>query len=178
MIETEAWQNVWYAVWVQTGKEELTRKVCDRVLADKQVYEECFLPKYEKPWKENGIWIKKQEVLFPGYLFFITEKPAELRMELKGIPEFAAVLGDDEGPISLYQEEVDFLQKHINRDRVFEVSIGEMIGKKLVVTEGPLKDLEGKVVHVDRHKRQAVLEIEFFGRTVKMKVGLEIVRKS
>lgn len=169
--------KTWYAVWVQTGREEQIRNICHRRLADKQVYEDCFLPKYEKPWKENGIWIKKQEVLFPGYLFFVTEDPAGLRMAFKGLPEFAKVLGDDDGPIPLYQEEIDFLQKHINQDRVFEVSTGEMIGEKLIVTDGPLKDLEGKVVHVDRHKRQAVLEVEFFGRVVKMKVGLEIVRK-
>lgn len=169
--------KTWYAVWVQTGREEQIRDICYRRLADKQVYEDCFLPKYEKPWKENGIWIKKQEVLFPGYLFFIAEDPGELRMALKEIPEFTKVLGDDEGPVPLYQEEIDFLQKHINRDKVFEISTGEMIGEKLIVTDGPLKDLEGKVVHVDRHKRQAVLEMEFFGRVVRMKVGLEIVRK-
>ena len=40
-----------------------------------------------------------------------------------------------------------------------------------------MKDLVGKVVYVDRHSRQAVLETEFFGRIVKMKVGLEVVRK-
>lgn len=169
--------KMWYAVWVQTGREEHIRDICHRKLADKQVYEDCFVPKYEKPWKENGVWIKKQEVLFPGYLFFITENPEGLQMALKELPEFAKVLGDDNGPIPLYQKEIDFLQKRINQDQVFEISTGEMIGEKLIVTDGPLRDLEGKVVHVDRHKRQAVLEVEFFGRVVRMKVGLEIVRK-
>lgn len=168
---------MWYAVWVPTGKEEHIRDICHRRLAEKKIYEDCFLPKYEKPWKENGVWIKKQEILFPGYLFFIAEDPMGLCMALKDIPEFAKVLGDDDGPIPLYQAEVDFLQRHINRDRVFEVSIGELIGERLVITDGPLVDLEGKVVHVDRHKRQAVLEVELMGRAVKMRVGLEIVRK-
>lgn len=168
---------MWYAVWVQTGKEEQVQDICRRRLADKKVYEDCFLPKYERPWKENGVWIKKQEVLFPGYLFFIAADPVELRMALKDIQAFTKVLGDDDGPIPLYQAEVDFLQKHINRDKVFEVSTGELIGERLVVTEGPLMDLAGMVVHVDRHKRQATLEVEMFGRIVKMRVGLEIVKK-
>lgn len=168
---------MWYAVWVQTGKEEQIRDICHKSLADKQVFKDCFVPKYEKPWRENGVWIKKQEVLFPGYLFFVAEDPAGLRMVLKDIPEFAKVLGDNEGPIALYEEEIDFLKKHINQDKVFEISTGEMVGEKLIVTEGPLKDLEGKVAYVDRHKRQAVLEVELFGRVVRMKVGLEIVKK-
>lgn len=169
---------MWYAVWVPTGKEEQIKKVCDRMLVDKQIYEESFVPRYEKPWKENGMWIKRQEVLFPGYLFFITQNPEELHTALKELPEFTMILGDEDGPLPLYPEEVDFLQRHINRDKVFEVSTGELLGKKLIITEGPLKDLEGKVMHVDRHKRQAVVEVEMFGRRVKMKVGLEIVKKA
>ena len=169
--------KTWYAVWIQTGKEEQIRDICRRRLADKQIYEDCFVPKYERPWRENGVWIKKLEVLFPGYLFFVTEDAVGLRRELKGLPEFSMVLGDNEGPIPLYQDEIDFLQKHVNQDKVFEISLGEVIGKELVVVDGPLKDLAGKVVHVDRHKRQAVLEVEFFGRVVRMRVGLEIVKK-
>lgn len=36
---------------------------------------------------------------------------------------------------------------------------------------------EGNIRRIDRHKRIAYLEIEMFGRTVEMKVGLEIIRK-
>ncbi len=168
---------MWYAVWVPTGQEEQVKMVCDRRLGNLNIYEECFLPKYEKPWKENGVWIKKLKALFPGYLFFVTEDPDRLYQALKTIPKFTKLLGDQDGPIPIYEQEAEFLQKHVNKDKVFEISTGEYIGKNLIVTEGPLKDLVGKVVYVDRHSRQAVLEIEFFGRVVKMKVGLEVVRK-
>lgn len=36
---------------------------------------------------------------------------------------------------------------------------------------------EWHIRRIDRHKRIAYLEIEMFGRTVEMKVGLEIIRK-
>ena len=168
---------MWYAVWVSTGQEEQVKAICDRKLGNLNIYEECFLPKYEKPWRENGAWIKKEKVLFPGYLFFVTEDPQGLYQALRSIPKFTKLLGDNEGPIPLYEEETEFLKKHINQDKVFEISVGEYVGRELVITEGPLKDLTGKVTYVDRHSRQAVLEVEFFGRTVKMKVGLEVVGK-
>lgn len=168
---------MWYAVWVSTGQEEQVKTICDRKLGNLNIYEECFLPKYEKPWRENGAWIKKEKVLFPGYLFFVTENLQGLYQALRSIPKFTKLLGDNEGPIPLYEEETEFLKKHINQDKVFEISVGEYVGRELVITEGPLKDLTGKVTYVDRHSRQAVLEVEFFGRTVKMKVGLEVVGK-
>ena len=47
----------------------------------------------------------------------------------------------------------------------------------MVVLSGPLKGNEGLIRKIDRHKRKAWLEIEMFGRTVEMQVGLEVVGK-
>ena len=181
---------MWYAVWVRTGYEDKLMRLCqsrlmnqnnkdikDQEITDQQIIEECFVPRYERAWKENGKWGKREEILFPGYLFLVSEHPEALTKALKEIPEFAKVLGDEEGPIPLYEQEVAFLQKYTNPDHVLEMSVGVLVGEQLIVTEGPLKYYQGKVVHVDRHKRMVTLEVEFFGRTVKLKVGLEVIRK-
>ena len=43
---------------------------------------------------------------------------------------------------------------------------------------GPLQGMEGAIRKIDRHKRIAVLSLDMFGRTVDMKVGLEIIEKN
>lgn len=113
----------------------------------------------------------------PGYLFFVSDHPQELQKLLKRIPEFAKTLGDDDGAIPLYQEEVEFLQRYTGEERILKMSEGYLVGSELVVTDGPLKDYQGKVMKIDRHKRTAVLELEFLGRKTKVTVGLEVVRK-
>ena len=168
---------MWYVVWTRTGQEEKVLQVCRKKITDQEAFEECFLPKYEKAWKENGKWGKKEAVLFPGYLFFITENPDKLFWELNKVPEVTKILGDGEKPIPLYPHEIEFLKKYTDPDHVMEMSTGDLIGGQLVVTDGPLKDYQGKVVHIDRRKREATLELEFFGRTTRIKVGLEVVRK-
>lgn len=168
---------MWYAVWVRTGQEEKIMSLCNSKIMDKEVFESCFLPKYERARKVEGKWTKRKEILFPGYLFFVTENPDRLFQELKRVPDFTKILGDGDGPIPLYPEEESFLRKYTNDDLVFEMSIGDLVNGALVVVEGPLKDYQGKIVHIDRHKREATLEINFFGRKVNMKVGLEVVRK-
>ena len=172
---------MWYVVWVRTGQEEKVLALCEKILRDRKEktkpYEQCFLPKYERSRKLKGQWVRLKEVLFPGYLFFISDHVDELAGQLKNIPEFAKILGTEQIPIALAPHETEFLQKHMNRDKVLEMSLGFLVGDRLVVMEGPLKDYEGKIVHIDRHKRLATLEIEFFGRIVKMKVGVEVVRK-
>ena len=100
----------------------------------------------------------------PGYLFFVSDHPQELQKLLKRIPEFAKTLGDDDGAIPLYQEEVEFLQRYTGDERILKMSEGYLVGSELVVTDG--------------HKRTAVLELEFLGRKMKVTVGLEVVKKS
>lgn len=163
---------MWYAVWVRTGQEEKVLRMCKEIL-----HEQCFLPKYECARKQDGRWIKREEPLFPGYLFFISDDVETLIKELKVVPDFTKVLGDNQEPIALYQHEIDFLQKYTNENRVLEMSCGFLEGDRLVVTDGPLKDYQGKIVRIDRHKRLAMLEMEFFGRVVRTKVGVEVVRK-
>jgi transcriptional antiterminator NusG len=46
-----------------------------------------------------------------------------------------------------------------------------------MVTKGPLRGYEGLIANIDRHKRTAELEIQMFGRTKRVRIGLEIVRK-
>ncbi len=174
---------MWYAVWIRTGQEEKLLRLCRRRLQREKAaegeaaFESCFIPRYERAWRTKGCWEKREEILFPGYLFFITEHPDSLYRLLKRIPEFTKLLGDEDGPIPLYEQEMKFLEKYTNLNCVLEMSAGEMIGNKLIVTDGALKGYEGKVVHFDRHKRIVTLEIEFFGRTVNMTVGMEIVKR-
>lgn len=119
-----------------------------------------------------------EKLLFPEYLFFISDNVELLVNELKSVPDFIKVLGDRQKLITLYSHEIDFLQKYTNGNKILEISCGFLEGDKLVATDGPLKNYQGKIVHIDRHKRLATLEMDFLGRIVRITVGLEVVRKA
>lgn len=57
------------------------------------------------------------------------------------------------------------------------MSSGIIENDRVQILSGPLMGMEGNIRRIDRHKRIAYMEIEMFGRTVEMKVGLEIIRK-
>ena len=48
---------------------------------------------------------------------------------------------------------------------------------KLVVTDGPMKGMEGRVKWVDRHQRIAGIEVMLLGRKVMVKMGVGILKK-
>lgn len=65
----------------------------------------------------------------------------------------------------------------MNEAYVVECSQGIIIGDRVCITEEPLRNHYGFIWKVDRHRREARLEINFFGRMTSVKVGLQIVTK-
>lgn len=60
---------------------------------------------------------------------------------------------------------------------VVQMSEGFIEGDRVLVTRGPLKGHELEIKRINRHKREAELEVPILGRTKRIKVGLEIVSK-
>lgn len=166
----------WYAVQVRTGREE---KVLDmsRKTVDRNVLKECFIPYCERMKRYQGEWHKEQYILFPGYVFLITERVEELYWKLKKLPEFTKILGDGAEFIPIKEEEKTILQKMGGKSYLAEMSRGFMRGDKVIITSGPLENMEGEIVYIDRHKRLAAVRIEMFDRLLEVKLGLEIVHK-
>lgn len=68
---------MWYVIQVRTGMEEETRKQCEKII-DKEILEKSFIPMYEQERKYQGEWHKELKVLFPGYVFLISEDKEKL----------------------------------------------------------------------------------------------------
>lgn len=58
------------------------------------------------------------------------------------------------------------------------MSEGVIEGDVVTILSGPLMGRTSTIRKIDRHKRMAWVEVEMFGRTMLVKMGLEIKRKS
>ena len=165
-----------YAIQVITGEEERTIKMC-RVLIDEQILADVFYPETEIMRRYKGSWHKLRRPMFPGYIFAETEQVEELFFKFIWIPKLTKILGTALAPVALSEEEEAWLKRITNEDHVAEISIGIIEGDELIVNSGPLVGLEGTVKKINRHKRQAVVEVEMFHRKMEMTLGLEVVEK-
>ena len=167
---------MWYVIQVRTGTEEEIQRQCENII-DKNILEKSFIPKYEQERKYQGEWHTELKVLFPGYVFLVSGEKEKLFFELKRIIGLTKLLGTGETIVPLTDEEVNFLLRLGGEEQTVEMSEGIIENDRVVVISGPLKGNEGLIRKIDRHKRKAWLEIEMFGRTVEMQVGLEVVGK-
>lgn len=167
-----------YATQVASGQEakveELIRRFVDEALVG-----EIFVPRFESMRRWKGEWHKRTERLTPGYLYVETSDAEKLALQLRRVPTFTKVLGNNEVFIPLNDEEVAWLNAFTGGDRrVIEMSEGIVEGNKVIVLRGPLRGHEAEIKRIDRHRRMAELEVSMLGRMKTIRLGLEIISKS
>lgn len=168
---------MWYVVQVRTGTEENIKLQCEKNIPG-EVLERCFIPYYEERRHVRGEWLTLKKILFPGYLFMITENMEELYKGLKTVIGLTKLLGTGKEIIPLADKEIHLLRRLGGEEQVVATSEGIIEQSQVKVQTGPLAGMEGSIRKIDRHKRKAWLEVEMFGRKQMVQVGLEIVAKN
>ena len=182
MIDSEARTTTpkgkWYVAQVRSGQERQVRDFCHDAI-DSAIMDDCFLPEYETMWKHSGEWKPVKKLLFPGYVFMVSNHAEDLAKSLEKMPYSARLLGAGEDTYTaLADGERDWFLSFMDGKHCVRMSEGYIEGDKVIVTRGPLLGLEGDIRRIDRHKRRAYLDATMFGRTLPISVGLEVVRKT
>lgn len=168
---------MWYVVQVFTGKEENIKTMCQKQIPE-NILERCFIPCQEVKRKYNGKWHQERKILFPGYVFMITEDAAALLEGLRTIPAMTKVLGDRDCLIPLSDAEIALLLRLGGEKQIVELSIGVIENDRVKIISGPMTGLEGCIRHINRHKREARIELELFGgRKIETTVPVRSYRK-
>lgn len=167
---------MWYVIQVRTGNEEEIKLQCEKLI-EPEILEKCFIPYYEQMKRYHGKWHKERRILFPGYVFLVSDAKEKLPFALKRVMGLTKLIKADSEILPLSEAEVDFLLDFGKEEQVVGMSKGIIVNDKVMIQEGPLKGNEGLIKKIDRHKRKAWLKLSLLGRTVETQVGLEIVEK-
>ena len=176
---------MYYVVQVKTGKEEKTisaiKKQLKENLKDKADKIDVFSPYKETLKKYKDGFRKVMERCFPGYIFVETDDPKELWIQLYFTPEYTKLLGR-EGYSYIWtpldEDEarmIDILYSR-NHNRVTSISnIQIKEGDQIIVLDGPLDGLLGKVKKVNLHKRLVTIGFTICNRPVEAELSINIV---
>ena len=167
---------MWYVVQVMTGKELHCCNLCRRYIT-REIYKEMFVPQYIQKKRYQGTWHQEEKILFPGYFFVDTAQIDTVIDELSRVPEMTKVLRTGETVTAITVEEQQYLTDMLDADYMVQMSTGFMVGDKICITDGPLRNYQGYIKKIDRHKRVADLQINFFGRMTPVRVGFEVLAK-
>ncbi|MCY9761951.1 hypothetical protein M5X06_17125 [Paenibacillus alvei] len=80
----------WYALFVETGSEDIVQKCLKLQFCQKDLYS-C-VPKRLVPERREGEFYSVVKTLFPGYLLINTKMTPSIYYELKKIPKYYRML--------------------------------------------------------------------------------------
>lgn len=169
---------MWYVIQTITRKEEELVSMI-RSLLPQTIYESCFIIRAEWMKRLGGEWQIQTGPLFPGYVFIDTDCPKQVFQELRGLPRFTRLLGNDRFEFTAVEpEEHAYLEqicdkknqecpdgvakRNYCRNSEYLVRLTEAETAKdgtLKTLHGPLEYFAGKIETVNLHKRYAVAKV-------------------
>ncbi|WP_226001902.1 antiterminator LoaP [Paenibacillus sp. BJ-4] len=170
----------WYVFFVRTGREERVKQLFNEWL-DSEVYKP-FIPLQERLFKVAGTVKKELAPLFPSYVFIESNLPdlqfvTNANSVICTSSDIIRLLRYSKLEASMRDSERQMLESLCNDSYCIESSTGIIEGDNIRIIDGPLKGRSSIVKKIDRHKRQAVIQLEFMGDTRLVNVALEIISK-
>lgn len=185
-----------YCVFCKTGAESLTARYIN------EIYEgqlEAISPTRILKEKRSGRWYEVEKALLPGYIFIFTYDGVSLEevslnegalneVHQNGVSLDKTRLDDVRQLMSVYRilqyqngvrsltgsdwEYADWVYR--NHGRIGPSKAIEE-GGIIRIIDGPLMDNVGRIIKLDRHKRRAMVEFNFDGRTQVVSLSVEMM---
>jgi transcription termination/antitermination protein NusG len=148
------------------------------VMAEKKLGEggaRILWPRRNLRIRRAGIWRDSVAPIFPSYLFVrSSEISPDLFTELKQIPGFIRFLPANEKIAPLNLKDQDLLSHFLSFGQVVEKSKAFFDeNSRIRIISGPLKNLEGMIVRVDKRKGRARVRLSMYEDSFEVDFGFE-----
>ncbi|CAM4364560.1 antiterminator LoaP [Paenibacillus tarimensis] len=172
----------WYALYVETGKEEAVQKFLRLSFNEQMLY--SLVPQRKIPEKKSGRIYHVYKKLFPGYVLIRTNMNPDFYYRLRDVPHLLWLVNT--GPHysqnrGLYfspiaEAEITPILDLLNEENTVhysQVFLG--LDSKATIISGPLRGKEGIIKKLDKRKNRAKILLHFLEKEVLMDVGIEIL---
>jgi transcriptional antiterminator NusG len=167
----------WYVLSTRSGKETEIEKEIGNLTNHQYT---LFVPRRELFHSFNGVQRKVIRPLFPGYIFVYKEIEAILKI-LRNSPLNGRLhpILFDHTLATVRETEMELLMKITGPTGLVKTSQGILFkDHTVVINSGPLKDLSGSILYINKRKRKAMLQVQLLNRCVRVAVGVEVLNSA
>jgi len=176
----------WIILFVRTGSEKKLLQMLNECLNSGEYLP--FLPVKESSRRSKGVIYKEFKLLFPGYVFIQTEIEAlliaeNLKSALTNIAERKDIFsilyyGNNKKDVVMREKERLHWERLLDSNFCVKGSAGIIEGDMIRIISGALVGMESRIKRINRHKREAVVEMEIMGAVREVRLMLEIIEKT
>lgn len=169
----------WYAIHTYAGYENAVmrnlRQRIDSLGMDGKIFN-VIVPIEKKIKIKGGKRVEMEEKIYPGYVLVDMIVDEDSWYVVRNTPRVTGFVGAGVNPVPLEKSEVDFLFGRMKSDTV-KHNIDLAVGESVIVTDGPFKELEGKINEVDDERGKVKVLVSMFGRETPVELDFLQVKK-
>ena len=169
----------WYAIHTYAGYENAVAKNLQQRIESLGMEDRIFnvvVPTEKKIKIKGGKRIETEEKIYPGYVMVDMMVTDDSWYVVRNTPRVTGFVGSGVYPVPLSKKEIEDLFSRMNSDTT-KHKIDLLVGDLISVTEGPFKDLEGKVEEVDEERGKIRVNVSMFGRETPVELDFLQVKK-
>jgi len=172
-------ERSWYAIHTYAGYENAVARNLKQRIESLGMEDRIFnvlVPTEKKIKIKGGKRIEEEEKIYPGYVLVDMIVTDDSWYVVRNTPRVTGFVGSGVFPVPLEKKEVDVLFGRMNKDEVkhtIDLAIDEMVK----ITDGPFKDLEGRVNEVDDSRGKVKVLVSMFGRETPVELDFLQVKK-
>ena len=169
----------WYAIHTYSGYENaVARNLRQRIESlgmEKKIFE-VVVPTEKKIKVKAGKRVTEEERVYPGYILVKMVVDDDSWYVVRNTPRVTGFVGSGIHPVPMSQAEVDQLMNRMNTD-VVKHKIDLQVDDAVIITDGPFKELEGKIGEVDEERGKVKILVSMFGRETPVELDFLQVKK-
>lgn len=169
----------WYAIHTYSGYENaVTRNLKQRIdsLGMNDKIFNVVVPTEKKIRVKGGKRVVEEEHIYPGYVLVDMIVDDESWYVVRNTPRVTGFVGSGVQPVPLTQAEYNELMRQMSNDTIkhkLDLTAGDIVN----ITDGPFKDLEGRVGEVDEKSGKVKVLVSMFGRETPVELDFLQVKK-
>ena len=172
-------ERKWYVIHTYAGYEEAVAKNLEQRIQTFKMQDYIFnvlVPKEKKVKIRSGKRITTEEKIFPGYVFVEMIVNDDSWYVVRNTPQVTGFVGSGITPVPVDEKQMEEIKKRISQEGP-EFKLDFEVGDLVKITDGPFKDLEGKLSEVDKEKGKIKVMVSIFGRETPVELDFLQVKK-
>lgn len=169
----------WYVIHTYAGYENAVMRNLKQRIESLGMEDKIFnviVPTEKRVRVKGGKRVEEEEKIYPGYILVDMIVTDDSWYVVRNTPRVTGFVGSGVFPVPLDQKEVDELFARMNADKVTH-TINLTENDAVMITDGPFKDLEGKVSNIDEERGKVKVLVNMFGRETPVELDFLQVKK-
>lgn len=169
----------WYAIHTYAGYENAVERNLKQRIESLGMSDKIFdvvVPTEKKIKIKAGKRVEEEEKIYPGYILVRMMVDDDSWYVVRNTPRVTGFVGSGVEPVPLEKKEVDTLFARMHTEGA-KHTIDLSPGDPVIITDGPFKELEGKVGEVDEERGKVKVLVPMFGRDTPVELDFLQVKR-